>query len=61
MSAAFLNEIRHLRAQCDYLQNVIDELTERVLVLEANDDNRSVELDTDSLEPKRRGRPRKQQ
>lgn len=56
-----MNEIRHLRAQCDYLQNVIDELTERVLVLEANEDNRSVELDTDSLEPKRRGRPRKQQ
>jgi hypothetical protein len=57
MSQALTNQIKHLSDQLQALQHAYVELSERVLTLEAERAEQSTELDIDTLQPKRRGRP----
>lgn len=62
MSAQFWTHLKHLQASFDALKRSHDELSERVLALEAEKEPAgAVELDVDTLQPapKRRGRPPK--
>lgn len=60
MSIALHSEVKHLREQLQALQSAYVELSERVLTLEAHREEPGVELDIDTLVPKRGpGRPRK--
>ena len=57
MSIALTGQLKHLSEQLQALQNAYAELSERVLALEAERESPGLELDVDSLQPKRRGRP----
>ena len=60
MSLAIMAKLKHLAEQVQALQESNDSLSERVLALEAEQDEPGVELDIDTLLPKRGpGRPRK--
>lgn len=59
MSALFFNQLKHLQMQNEALKRAYDELAERVLQLEAEKEQKGDELDVDTLQPKRRGRPPK--
>jgi len=60
LSAEFVARLRHLAEQVQHLVAEVDNLSERVLALEAEKDT-AQEVDLDTLEPLKRGpgRPRK--
>lgn len=59
MSLAMLGQLKHLSEQLQALQQAISSLEDRVISLEADKESPAVELDIDTLQPKRRGRPPK--
>ncbi len=58
MSQLLYNELKHLRERVASLQDAIGLLNDRLIALEA-EKTEGVELDLDTLQPKRRGRPPK--
>ncbi len=60
MSIALYQEIKALREQVEALSAVVSELQAQIVELLADSHSHTVELDTDTLQPKRGpGRPRK--
>lgn len=59
MSIAAANVLKHHAEVIEQLQLELTKLAERVLALEAEKESPAVELDIDTLAPKRRGRPPK--
>jgi len=58
MSQQLFNQLKHLHEQVTYLKELWETVNERLLALEA-EKTEGVDLDIDTLAPKRRGRPPK--
>jgi hypothetical protein len=58
LSQQLFNQLKHLHEEVKYLKEAMSELHDRLIALEA-EKTEGTELDLDTLQPKRRGRPPK--